>query len=137
LLAPSARWDDVAPPFPQGHDLDTTHRRGPARFARSTRIRSSAASEAALRNARIPEKWSLATFPFDRQPGVDARVIRQLGRLELVDRAENLVLSASPASAKQESPPVYSCARSRAATARVALIRRLTPAALPEPDPGS
>jgi DNA replication protein DnaC len=49
-----------------------------------------------IRNARIPEKWSLATFPFDRQPGVDARVIRQLGTLEFVGRAENLVLVGEP-----------------------------------------
>lgn len=45
-----------------------------------------------IKNAHIPEKWSLATFPFDRQPGVDARVIRQLGTLEFVGQAENLVL---------------------------------------------
>jgi DNA replication protein DnaC len=49
-----------------------------------------------IKNARIPEKWSLATFPFDHQPGVDARVIRQLGTLEFVGRAENLVLVGAP-----------------------------------------
>lgn len=49
-----------------------------------------------IKNARIPEKWSLATFPFDRQPGVDARVIRQLGSLDFVGRAENLVLVGPP-----------------------------------------
>jgi len=49
-----------------------------------------------IKNARIPEKWSLATFPFDRQPGVDARVVRQLGTLEFVGRAENLVLVGPP-----------------------------------------
>lgn len=49
-----------------------------------------------IKNARIPEKWSLATFPFDRQPGVDARVIRQLGSLDFVARAENLVLVGPP-----------------------------------------
>jgi DNA replication protein DnaC len=49
-----------------------------------------------IRNARVPEKWSLATFPFDRQPGVEARVIRQLGTLDFVGRAENLVLVGPP-----------------------------------------
>ena len=44
----------------------------------------------------MPEKWSLATFPFDRQPGVEARVIRQLGTLDFVGRAENLVLVGPP-----------------------------------------
>ncbi len=49
-----------------------------------------------IKNARVPEKWSLATFPFDRQPGVDARIIRQLGTLEFVGRAENIVLVGPP-----------------------------------------
>jgi DNA replication protein DnaC len=49
-----------------------------------------------IKHARVPEKWSLATFPFDRQPGVEARVIRQLGTLDFVGRAENLVLVGPP-----------------------------------------
>src|SRR5450759_4201214 len=49
-----------------------------------------------IRHARVPEKWSLATFPFDRQPGVEARVIRQLGTLDFVGCAENLVLVGPP-----------------------------------------
>jgi DNA replication protein DnaC len=49
-----------------------------------------------IKNARVPEKWSLATFPFDSQPGVDARIIRQLGTLEFVGRAENIVLVGPP-----------------------------------------
>ena len=49
-----------------------------------------------IKNARLPERWSLATFPFDRQPGVDARVIRQLASLEFVAQAENLVFIGPP-----------------------------------------
>jgi DNA replication protein DnaC len=49
-----------------------------------------------IRHARVPEKWALATFPFDRQPGVEARVIRQLGTLDFIGRAENLVLVGPP-----------------------------------------
>jgi DNA replication protein DnaC len=49
-----------------------------------------------IRHASVPEKWSLATFPFDRQPGVEARVIRQLGTLDFIGRAENLVLVGPP-----------------------------------------
>jgi DNA replication protein DnaC len=49
-----------------------------------------------IKHARVPEKWSLATFPFDRQPGVEARVIRQLGTLDFVGRAENIVLVGPP-----------------------------------------
>lgn len=41
--------------------------------------------------SRLPERWSLDTFPFDQQPGVNAAVIRQLGELDFVPKAENIV----------------------------------------------
>lgn len=41
--------------------------------------------------ARIPELWSLETFPFDRQPGVKAAAIRQIASLEFIATAQNLV----------------------------------------------
>lgn len=44
-----------------------------------------------IRNARLPEHWSLETFPFDLQPGVDRRQIRTLAELDFVPRAENIV----------------------------------------------
>lgn len=44
-----------------------------------------------IRKARLPECWSLDTFPFDRQPGVRPAVIRQLAELDWIGRAENLV----------------------------------------------
>lgn len=44
-----------------------------------------------LEQARIPEAWSIDTFPFDRQPGVHAAVIRQLAGLDFVANAQNLV----------------------------------------------
>jgi DNA replication protein DnaC len=44
-----------------------------------------------LEQARIPEAWSIDTFPFDRQPGVNAAVIRQLAGLDFVANAQNLV----------------------------------------------
>ena len=49
-----------------------------------------------IKRARLPERWSLATFPFDRQPGVDARLIRQLASLEFVGQAESLVFVGPP-----------------------------------------
>jgi len=44
-----------------------------------------------IRQARLPEPWSLETFPFQLQPGVDQRQIRSLGELDFIPRAENLV----------------------------------------------
>lgn len=44
-----------------------------------------------IKAARLPERWSLATFPFDKQPGVDAAVIRQLAELDFVPNHENIV----------------------------------------------
>jgi len=41
--------------------------------------------------SRLPEKWSLDTFPFDRQPGVNAAAVKQLGELDFVAKAENVV----------------------------------------------
>jgi len=45
-----------------------------------------------IRRARLPERWSLETFPFDRQPGVRKAVIQQLASLDFIPRAENVVL---------------------------------------------
>jgi DNA replication protein DnaC len=45
-----------------------------------------------IRQARLPETWSLETFPFDLQSGVDRRLIRSLAELDFIAKAENLVL---------------------------------------------
>ena len=42
--------------------------------------------------ARLPWPWTLDTFPFDKQPGVDRAQIRALAGLDFVRRAQNLVL---------------------------------------------
>ncbi|MCB9759553.1 MAG: IS21 family transposase [Alphaproteobacteria bacterium] len=44
-----------------------------------------------IKRARLPERWSLETFPFDLQPGVRAPQLRQLAELDFISRAENLV----------------------------------------------
>jgi DNA replication protein DnaC len=44
-----------------------------------------------IEQARLPERLSLATFPFDKQPAVDAAVVKTLAELEFVNRAQNLV----------------------------------------------
>jgi DNA replication protein DnaC len=44
-----------------------------------------------IQRARMPEEWTLESFPFKRQPGINARQIRGFADLEFVGRAENLV----------------------------------------------
>ncbi len=44
-----------------------------------------------IRRARLPEPWTLESFPWDRQPGVQRAVIEELALLAFVDRASNIV----------------------------------------------
>jgi DNA replication protein DnaC len=44
-----------------------------------------------IRKAKLPERWTLATFPFEQQPSIAPAAIRQLAELDFVPRAENLV----------------------------------------------
>ncbi len=50
-------------------------------------------TDARIRRARMPESWSLDTFPWKRQPGVDKKQIRQLADLEFVRTGMNLVFT--------------------------------------------
>jgi len=45
-----------------------------------------------IEQARLPECWTLETFPFDRQPSVHAPTIRQLAALDWIGEAQNLIL---------------------------------------------
>ena len=44
-----------------------------------------------IRRANLPERFSLETFPFGRQPGVNRKQIRTFAELEFVAKAENIV----------------------------------------------
>jgi len=44
-----------------------------------------------IQQARIPEAWTLESFPFDRQPGVSRKQIRGFAELDFIPRAENIV----------------------------------------------
>jgi DNA replication protein DnaC len=44
-----------------------------------------------IRKANLPERWSLDTFPFARQPGVNRKQIRTFAELEFIAKKENLV----------------------------------------------
>jgi DNA replication protein DnaC len=63
--------------------------------ARLLRAQWQANQEAALtwriKRAGLPEQWTLESFPFKRQPGVNQRQIRTFAELEFVPKAENIV----------------------------------------------
>lgn len=44
-----------------------------------------------IKRAKLPERWSLESFPWKRQPGVRKAVIEQLAELNFVTQAANLV----------------------------------------------
>src|SRR2546429_2378127 len=44
-----------------------------------------------IRNAKLPERWSLDTFPFARQPDVNRKQIRTFAELEFIANKENIV----------------------------------------------
>lgn len=53
--------------------------------------RQEGALEWRIRRANLPERWSLETFPFARQPGVSRKQIRSFAELEFVSTADNIV----------------------------------------------
>ena len=64
-------------------------------LARLLRAQWQANQEAALAwridRARLPEQWTLETFPWKRQPGVNQRQLRTFAELEFIPKAENIV----------------------------------------------
>jgi DNA replication protein DnaC len=53
-----------------------------------------------LAQAKIPWRWTLESFPFDRQPGVDRGQIRALAGLDFLRRNENILLIGPPGTGK-------------------------------------
>src|SRR6516165_268469 len=54
--------------------------------------RQEGALEWRIRRANLPERLSLETFPYARQPGVSRKQIRAFAELEFIAKAENIVL---------------------------------------------
>jgi DNA replication protein DnaC len=44
-----------------------------------------------IKNAKLPEQWTLESFPFKKQPGVSQRQIKTLAELDFMSKAENIV----------------------------------------------
>ena len=53
--------------------------------------RQEGALEWRIRRANLPERWSLESFPYAHQPGVNRKQIRTFAELEFVPKAENIV----------------------------------------------
>jgi len=53
--------------------------------------RQESALEWRIRQARLPERWALETFPFKEQPGVNKRQIMSLAELDFIPTATNIV----------------------------------------------
>jgi DNA replication protein DnaC len=49
-----------------------------------------------IQRANLPERWVLDTFPWERQPSVKRAAIEQLGELDFIGRAANIVLVGKP-----------------------------------------
>src|SRR5213595_2598469 len=55
--------------------------------------RQESALEYRIRTARLPERWSLETFPFDRQPGVSRKQIRAFAEPNTLVHAGHMSLA--------------------------------------------
>ena len=60
------------------------------------RTRQEGALKWRLRRAKLPERWTLETFPFARQPGVNRKQIRGFAESEFIAKSENIVLVGKP-----------------------------------------
>ena len=49
-----------------------------------------------IKQARIPEQWTLETFPFKQQPGISRRQVQDLASLDFIPRSENVVFVGQP-----------------------------------------
>jgi DNA replication protein DnaC len=79
--------------LPAAEKEDVTYSEFVARLLRAQfHARQEGALEWRIRRAKLPERWSLETFPFARQPGVNRKQIGAFAELEFVAKAENIVL---------------------------------------------
>ena len=47
--------------------------------------------QARIQQARLPELWTLESFPFKNQPAVSRRQIQELAELEFIPKAANII----------------------------------------------
>ena len=78
-----------------------------------------------LHHAKIPWDWTLDTFPFDMQPGVQKSHIMGLSNLSFIERAENIVFIGEPGTGKPVLPSVFCGKRFSPGTAAVITTPRI------------
>ena len=71
--------------------------------------RQESALEWRIRRANLPERWSLETFPWSRQPSVNRKQIRTFAELDFVAQHENLVFVGPTGVGKKPVSPAASC----------------------------
>ncbi|MEN8176730.1 MAG: ATP-binding protein, partial [Pseudomonadota bacterium] len=64
------------------------------------RVRQEKSLTNRLKQARMPWDWTLESFPFTQQPGVNKTQIKTLAGLDFVRRGENLVFIGPPGTGK-------------------------------------
>ena len=64
------------------------------------RVRQEKSLANRLKQARMPWDWTLESFPFTQQPGVNQSQIKTLAGMDFIRRAENLVLIGPPGTGK-------------------------------------
>ena len=89
LHAVAERFDAEAK---RADEEGTTHAELWARLLRAEwHARQESALEWRIKRADLPERWTLESFPFKKQPGVSQRQIRALAELDFIPKAENIV----------------------------------------------
>ncbi len=53
-----------------------------------------------IKNAKLPWSWTLDTFPFQQQPGINKTQIMGLANLTFIERTENIILIGKPGTGK-------------------------------------
>lgn len=53
-----------------------------------------------LKRAKLPWDWTIDTFPFKQQPGVNKTQIMGLAKLTFIERSENLIFIGKPGTGK-------------------------------------
>lgn len=53
-----------------------------------------------IKHAKLPWNWTLDTFPFKKQPGVNKTQIMGLGKLAFMERHENIIFIGNPGTGK-------------------------------------
>lgn len=56
--------------------------------------------ESRLRHAKLPWSWTLDSFPFSQQPGINKTQIMGLAKLTFMERSENIILIGKPGTGK-------------------------------------